>query len=76
MKGPLSWAKETRFPPRKQRNVREAMDSPSYARGQLKGCCSLVLAVSRDRLSSQTDVITKLKAVTEESKAGFFSSPC
>lgn len=76
MKGPLSWAEETRLPPRKPRNVREAMDSLSYARGKLKDCCSPVLAVSRDRLSSQTDAIKERKAIREESKVGFFASPC
>jgi len=47
------------------------MDSPNYVRGKLKDCCRLVLTVSRDRLSSQTDVIKKLQAIRKESKLVF-----
>ena len=54
----------------------EAINSPNYVRGKLKDHCRLVLAVSRDRLSSRTDVIKKLKAIREESKVGFFTIPC
>lgn len=65
------------FPSRKQRRkVGEAMDSHNYVRGKLKDCCRLFLAVSRDRLSSQTDIIKKLKATREESKVGLFAIPC
>lgn len=52
------------------------MDSPNYVRGKLNDRCRLVLAVSRDRLSSRTDVIKKLKVTRGESKVGFFAIPC